>query len=37
MPLINVLFAYHMIHSGVKRRIKWAGKYYTKRDALRQR
>lgn len=34
MPIINFLFAYHMILSGVKKQIKWGGKSYSKKDAL---
>jgi len=36
MPVINFLFAYHMILSGLKTQIKWGGKYYTKKDALKK-
>jgi ceramide glucosyltransferase len=36
MPIINILFAYNLILSSVKKEIKWGGKYYSKKDALRR-
>jgi len=36
MPLINILYTYNMILSGVKQKIKWGGKYYTKKEALKR-
>jgi ceramide glucosyltransferase len=36
MPYINILFAYNLLLSSVKKEIKWSGKYYTKKDALKR-
>jgi ceramide glucosyltransferase len=34
MPLVNILFSYNMLLSSVKQKIKWGGKYYTKKEML---
>jgi ceramide glucosyltransferase len=36
MPIINLLFAYNLLVSCVKKEIKWGGKYYSKKDALKR-
>jgi ceramide glucosyltransferase len=36
MPIVNILFSYNMLLSSVKQKIKWGGKYYSKRDTLRR-
>ena len=36
MPYINILFAYNLLLSSVKKEIKWGGKSYSKKDALKR-
>ena len=36
MPFVYMLFAYSLILSSIKQEIKWCGKYYRKKDALKK-